>query len=37
MSTATLPMYEWKTVPWSKLQKNVFKLVEASGPVGIPL
>ena len=26
MSTATLPMYEWKTIPWAKLQKNVFKL-----------
>ena len=26
MSTATLPMYEWKTIPWPKLQRNVFKL-----------
>jgi RNA-directed DNA polymerase len=26
MSTATLPMYEWKTIPWAKLQRNVFKL-----------
>lgn len=26
MSTATLPMYEWKTIPWPTLQRNVFKL-----------
>lgn len=26
MSTATLPMYEWNTIPWPKLQRNVFKL-----------
>ena len=26
MSTATLPMYEWKSIPWPKLQRNVFKL-----------
>ena len=26
MSTATLPMYELKSIPWPKLQRNVFKL-----------
>ena len=26
MSTATLPMYEWKSIPWPKLKRNVFRL-----------
>lgn len=26
MSTAIQPMYEWKAIPWPKLQRNVFKL-----------
>jgi RNA-directed DNA polymerase len=26
MNTALQPMYEWKNIPWRKLEKNVFKL-----------
>jgi RNA-directed DNA polymerase len=26
MNTALKPMYEWKDIPWQKLEKNVFKL-----------
>jgi RNA-directed DNA polymerase len=26
MSTALTPMYEWKTLPWRKLERQVFKL-----------
>ena len=26
MSTALAPMYEWKTLPWRKLERQVFKL-----------
>ena len=26
MSTAIMSMYEWKAIPWPKLQRNVFKL-----------
>ena len=26
MSTATAPVYEWKTIPWRKLERMVFKL-----------
>ncbi|MGD1910346.1 MAG: group II intron reverse transcriptase/maturase [Rivularia sp. (in: cyanobacteria)] len=26
MNTELKPMYEWKTVPWNKIQRNVFKL-----------
>lgn len=26
MNTALKPMYEWKNIPWRKLEKNVFKL-----------
>lgn len=26
MSTVTRPMYEWKHLPWRKLEKAVFKL-----------
>lgn len=26
MSTATRPMYEWNTINWKKIQRNVFKL-----------
>jgi RNA-directed DNA polymerase len=26
MNTALQPMYEWKDIPWRKLEKNVFKL-----------
>jgi RNA-directed DNA polymerase len=26
MNTETKPMYEWKTIPWKKIQRNVFKL-----------
>lgn len=26
MNTDTHPMYEWKTLPWSKIERCVFKL-----------
>ncbi|MEM9925343.1 MAG: reverse transcriptase domain-containing protein, partial [Cyanobacteria bacterium P01_D01_bin.50] len=26
MNTELKPMYEWKTIPWNKIQRNVFKL-----------
>ncbi|MBP5971552.1 group II intron reverse transcriptase/maturase [Brasilonema sp. CT11] len=26
MNTALQPMYEWKNIPWRKLEKNIFKL-----------
>jgi RNA-directed DNA polymerase len=26
MSTATAPMYEWKDLPWQKIERKVFKL-----------
>jgi RNA-directed DNA polymerase len=26
MSMATMPMYEWKGLPWRKIERNVFKL-----------
>lgn len=26
MNTASKPMYEWKTIPWEKVEKVVFKL-----------
>lgn len=26
MNTALTPMYEWKCIPWRKLERNVFKL-----------
>ena len=26
MDTASKPMYEWKTIPWRKLERMVFKL-----------
>ncbi|MBC6473399.1 MAG: reverse transcriptase N-terminal domain-containing protein, partial [Hormoscilla sp. GM102CHS1] len=26
MNTASKPMYEWRTIPWRKLERRVFKL-----------
>ncbi|MBP2627713.1 MAG: N-terminal domain of reverse transcriptase [Firmicutes bacterium] len=26
MNTALRPMYEWKTIPWKKVERLVFKL-----------
>src|SRR5260370_28348341 len=26
MSTESYPMYEWNTLPWSKIEREVFKL-----------
>lgn len=26
MNTATVPMYEWNTIPWAKAEREVFKL-----------
>ena len=26
MNTATMPVYEWKALPWRKLERGVFKL-----------
>ncbi|WP_322745373.1 group II intron reverse transcriptase/maturase [Plectonema radiosum] len=26
MNTELKPMYEWKTIPWNKIQRNIFKL-----------
>jgi len=27
MNTGIKPMYEWKTIPWHKLERNVYKLL----------